>query len=135
MDVLLTLDSGMGYSLGPNFNLTSNPGHTVTPNTATKAELIAGKMVSVSPEGATIIFVTSTGACTNQLLVNIAGITTSTTTSTTSTSSNPYSSTTTSCDTTPTPTHNTWTSSGGCNTHTSQQSSTSCGCCYRTSSR
>lgn len=93
MDVLLTLDSGMGYSLGPNFNLTANPGHTVTPNTATRAELIAGKMVSVSPEGATIIFVTSTGACTNQLLINIAGITTSTTTSTTSTSTTSTSTT------------------------------------------
>ena len=59
MNILLTLDSGMGANLGPNFNLTSNSGHTVTPNTATKSELVAGKMVSVSPDGATSIFVTS----------------------------------------------------------------------------
>lgn len=100
MDILLTLDSGMGANLGPNFNLTSNVGHTVTPNTATRAELIAGKMVSVSPDGATVIFVTSTGACTNTLVVNIAGITTSTTTSTTSTSTT--TSTTTAAPTTTT---------------------------------
>ena len=104
MDVLLTLDSGLGANLGPNFNLTANPGHTVTPNTATRAELIAGKMVSVSPEGATIIFVTSTGVCTNQLLINIAGITTSTTTSTTSTSTTSTSTTSTSTTSTSTST-------------------------------
>lgn len=102
MDVLLTLNSGLGANLGPNFNLTANPGHTVTPNTATRAELIAGKMVSVSPEGATIIFVTSTGVCTNQLLINIAGITTSTTTSTTSTSTTSTSTTSTSTTSTST---------------------------------
>jgi hypothetical protein len=86
MDILLTLDSGMGANLGPNFNLTSNSGHTVTPNTATRAELIAGKMVSISPDGAVNVFVTSTGACTNVLVINIAGITTSTTSTSTSTS-------------------------------------------------
>jgi len=86
MNILLTLDSGLGANLGPNFNLTSNSGHTVTPNTATRAELIAGKPITVSPDGATNIFVTSTGVCTNTLVLNIAGITTSTTTSTTSTS-------------------------------------------------
>jgi hypothetical protein len=86
MNILLTLDSGMGANLGPNFNLTSNSGHTVTPNTATRSELIAGKSITVSPDGATNIFVTSTGDCTNTLVLSIAGITTSTTTSTTSTS-------------------------------------------------
>jgi len=95
MNILLTLDSGMGANLGPNFNLTSNSGHTVTPNTATKSELVAGKMVSVSPDGATNIFVTSTGVCTNTLVLNIAGITTSTTTSTTSTSTTAAPTTTT----------------------------------------
>jgi hypothetical protein len=86
MNILLTLDSGLGANLGPNFNLTSNSGHTVTPNTATRSELIAGKSITVSPDGATNIFVTSTGACTNQLVINIAGITTSTTSTSTSTS-------------------------------------------------
>ena len=86
MDILLTLDSGMGANLGPNFNLTSNSGHTVTPNTATRAELIAGKSISISPDGAVNVFVTSTGACTNVLVINIAGITTSTTSTSTSTS-------------------------------------------------
>jgi hypothetical protein len=86
MNILLTLNSGLGANLGPNFNLTSNSGHTVTPNTATRSELIAGKSITVSPDGATNIFVTSTGDCTNTLVLSIAGITTSTTTSTTSTS-------------------------------------------------
>ena len=95
MNILLTLDSGLGANLGPNFNLTSNSGHTVTPNTATRAELIAGKSITVSPDGATNIFVTSTGVCTNTLVLNIAGITTSTTTSTTSTSTTAAPTTTT----------------------------------------
>jgi len=95
MNILLTLDSGLGANLGPNFNLTSNSGHTVTPNIATRSELIAGKSITVSPDGATNIFVTSTGVCTNTLVLSIAGITTSTTTSTTSTSTTAAPTTTT----------------------------------------
>jgi hypothetical protein len=105
MNILLTLDSGMGANLGPNFNLASNSGHTVTPNTATRAELIAGKSISVLPDGATNIFVTSTGTCTNTLVINIAGITTSTTSTSTSTSTTGApTSTTTSTSTTSTST-------------------------------
>ena len=105
MNILLTLDSGMGANLGPNFNLTSNSGHIVTPNTATRAELIAGKSISISPDGAVNIFVTSTGTCTNTLVLNIAGITTSTTSTSTSTSTTAApTSTTTSTSTTSTST-------------------------------
>ena len=40
MVVTITL-SGLGADLGPNFTLTANVG-VVTPNTATKVELLAG---------------------------------------------------------------------------------------------
>ena len=92
MNVTITLDSGLGADLGPNFNLTANVGGIVTPNTATRVELLAGKLVSVS-DTSDIIFVTSTGVCTNTLVINIAGITTSTTTSTSTTSTTSTSTT------------------------------------------
>ena len=78
MNTTIILNNGLGADLGPNFNLTANVG-TVTPNTATKVELLAGKSVSVS-DSATQITVTSTGTCTNSLVLNITGQTTSTTT-------------------------------------------------------
>lgn len=102
MNVTITLDSGLGADLGPNFNLTT-PGGTVTPSTATRAELLAGKLVSVS-DTSTNIFVTSTGVCTNTLTINIAGITTSTSTTSTSTSTTSTTSTSTSTSTTSTTT-------------------------------
>ena len=78
MNTTIILNNGLGADLGPNFNLTANVG-TVTPNTATKSELLAGKLVSVS-DSATQITVTSTGTCANSLVLNITGQTTSTTT-------------------------------------------------------
>jgi hypothetical protein len=78
VNTTIILNNGLGADLGPNFNLTANVG-TVTPNTATKVELLAGKSVSVS-DSATQITVTSTGTCTNSLVLNITGQTTSTTT-------------------------------------------------------
>jgi hypothetical protein len=78
VNTTIILNSGLGVNLGPNFNLTANVG-TVTPSTATKTELLAGKSVSVS-DSATQITVTSTGTCTNSLVLNITGQTTSTTT-------------------------------------------------------
>jgi hypothetical protein len=79
MNILVTLNSGLGADTGPNFNLTADVG-SVTPNTATKAELLAGKFVDVDPS-ATQITVTSTGICTTSLVLTITGQTTTTTTS------------------------------------------------------
>jgi len=84
-NITLTLGAGMGADLGPNFNLTANVG-SVTPSTATKSELTAGKSVSVD-DAATQVTITSTGTCTNAATQTIpcAGGTTTSTTSTTST--------------------------------------------------
>ena len=83
--ITLTLGAGMGADLGPNFNLTANVG-SVTPSTATKSELTAGKSVSVD-DTATQVTITSTGTCTNAATQTIpcAGGTTTSTTSTTTT--------------------------------------------------
>jgi hypothetical protein len=69
MNVLITLNSGQGADLGPNFNLTANVG-SVTPSTATLTQLLAGKNVSTSAS-ATQVTVTSTGSCTNSLNLTI----------------------------------------------------------------
>jgi hypothetical protein len=106
MDILLTLNSGLGADVGPNFNLTVNDGGTITPNTATRTELLAGKLVTVSA-GSTNIFVTSTGVCTTQLIIPISGITSTTTSTTTlapTTTTTSTSTTTTSTSTTSTTT-------------------------------
>jgi hypothetical protein len=81
--ITLTLGAGLGADLGPNFNLTADVG-VVTPSTATKTELTAGKSVSVD-DLATQVTVTSTGTCTNAITQTIpcAGGTTTTTTTTT----------------------------------------------------
>lgn len=83
--ITLTLGAGLGADLGPNFNLTADVG-SVTPSTATKSELTAGKSVSVD-DLATQVTVTSTGTCTNAITQTIpcaGGTTTSTTTTTAS---------------------------------------------------
>ncbi len=69
MIVVVTLNSGLGADLGPNFTLTANVG-TVSPNTATKAELLAGKSVIID-DTATQVTITSTGTCTNSLTLNV----------------------------------------------------------------
>jgi hypothetical protein len=79
MNILVTLNSGLGADTGPNFNLTADVG-SVTPNTATKVELLAGKFVDVDPS-ATQITVTSVGTCTTSIVLTITGQTTTTTTS------------------------------------------------------
>lgn len=71
MTVRITLDSNIGTDLGP-FNLTADIG-TVTPSTATRAQLISGLDVVVDIE-ATELTVTSTGNCTNTLQMTITGI-------------------------------------------------------------
>jgi hypothetical protein len=81
--VTLTLNNGLGASLGPNFTLTSNYG-SVTPASATRTELLSGKTVQVD-DGATTVSITSLGTCTNSLTLAISGLPSTTTTSTTST--------------------------------------------------
>ena len=84
-NITLTLGSGLGVDLGPNFNLTADVG-SVTPSTATKSELTSGKNVSVD-DLATTVTITSTGTCTNSITQTIpcAGTTTTSTTTTTTT--------------------------------------------------
>ena len=94
--ITLTLGAALGADLGPNFNLTANVG-SVTPSTATKSELIAGKSVSVD-DAATQVTITSTGTCTNaatQTIPCAGGTTTSTTTTTTTTTTAAPTTTTT----------------------------------------
>jgi len=69
MTLTLTLNAGLGTDLGPNFNLTANTG-VVSPNTATKTELLAGKVVTVD-NAAVSVTITSTGVCTNALTLPI----------------------------------------------------------------
>ncbi len=78
MQILLTLNSGLGADTGPNFNLTANVG-SVSPSSATKSELLAGVLVTID-DAATQVTVTSVGTCTTSLNINVTGITTSTTT-------------------------------------------------------
>ena len=80
MVVLVTLNSGQGVNLGPNFTLSANTG-TITPATATLTQLLAGIYVTVD-NAAVSVTITSTGSCTNSLVLNITSITTTTTTTT-----------------------------------------------------
>jgi hypothetical protein len=80
MDILITLNSGLGASLGPNFNITANTG-SVSPSTATLTELLAGKVVSGSTSVGSITL-TSTGVCTNSIILPVPSVPTTTTTTT-----------------------------------------------------
>jgi len=80
INITLTLGAGLGANLGPNFNLTADVG-SVTPSTATKAELLAGKIVDVD-NAASQVTVTSTGTCTNVISQAIPCASTTTTTTT-----------------------------------------------------
>ena len=108
MNVLVTLNAGLGANLGPNFNLTANVG-VVTPNTATLSELLNGKLV-VADDNATQIVVESTGTCTNSIILNIGALTTTTSTSTTTAGSTTTSTTLPPTTTTSTSTTSTSTS-------------------------
>ena len=100
MNILLTLNSGLGADLGPNFNLTADVG-VVSPNTATLSPLLSGKPVSVD-DTATKVTVTSTGTCTNSIDLSISGIPTTSTTTTSTTSTTTTGAPTTSTTTTTT---------------------------------
>lgn len=80
INITLTLGAGLGANLGPNFNLTADVG-SVSPSTATKAELLAGKIVDVD-NAASQVTVISTGACTNAIAQAIPCASTTTTTTT-----------------------------------------------------
>ena len=109
MVVLVTLNSGQGVNLGPNFTLSANTG-TITPATATLTQLLAGIYVTVD-NAAVSVTITSTGSCTNSLVLNITSITTTTTTTTTAP-------TTTTTTTTAAPTTTTTTTSAPTTTTT-----------------
>jgi len=79
MNVTITYTS-LGVDSGVTYNLTANVG-TVAPLTATKTELLAGKLVTVD-DTATTVTITSTGVCTNASTLSITGIPTTTTTTT-----------------------------------------------------
>lgn len=71
LNILVTLNSGQGANLGPNFVLTADFG-SVSPSTATLSELLSGKNVTID-NLATQIIITSTGDCTNSLTLNVLG--------------------------------------------------------------
>lgn len=77
MNIIVRLNPGQGAELGANFTLSSNAG-SVTPSSATLDQLLVGINVTVN-NGATQIYVTSEGVCTNTLTLPIS-TTTSTTT-------------------------------------------------------
>ena len=97
MNIIVTLDAGMGTSLGPNFLIYSDVG-TVTYE-ATLAELLIG-IERTFEDTATIILIESLGDCINvlSLIIDLSCTTTTSTTSeptTTTTSTLPVSTTTT----------------------------------------
>jgi len=103
MIVLVTLNSGQGLNLGPNFTLSVNTG-TINPSNATLTELLSGIYATVD-NSATNVTITSLGSCTNSLILNINSATTTTTTAaptTTTTTAAPTTTTTTAAPTTTT---------------------------------
>jgi hypothetical protein len=69
-NVTITLNSNAGINLGPNFNVTITGG-TISPTTATRSELLGGKIFEISSNAAETITVTSTGDCTNSSTVQV----------------------------------------------------------------
>ena len=69
-EITLTLDSGAGADLGPNFNVTVDLG-TISPTSATKTELLSGKIFEISTDDFVTVTVTSTGNCTNGTSVTV----------------------------------------------------------------
>ena len=69
MNVILTLNDGLGVDLGPDFDLSVNTG-TITPNNSNLTDLLDGIIVNVD-DAATSITITSIGTCTNSLILPI----------------------------------------------------------------
>lgn len=82
MIVFVKIDSSTGSGLGPNFLITSNVGQ-VSPNTATRQELLNGVYLTVN-DASTAITITSQGACTTSKTVNIINLPLTPTTTATS---------------------------------------------------
>jgi hypothetical protein len=71
VEIMVRSESGsIGENLGTNFLISSDVG-AVVPNTATKNELISGKILTVGELASTIILTSSGGTCTNTLSINI----------------------------------------------------------------
>jgi len=102
MIVLVTLNSGQGLNLGPNFTLNVNTG-TINPSNATLTELLSGIYATVD-NSATSVTITSLGSCTNSLILNINSATTTTTTAAPTTTTTTAAPTTTTTTTTAAPT-------------------------------
>lgn len=72
MNILVTLNSGLGVDMGPNYTLTANVG-SVLPSSVTQTQLLAGVTVAVDDNAASIT-VTSLGNCTDSLVLPITGV-------------------------------------------------------------
>jgi hypothetical protein len=71
VEIMVRSESGsIGENLGTNFLISSDVG-AVVPNTATKNELISGKILTVDELASTIILISSGGTCANTLSINI----------------------------------------------------------------
>jgi len=93
MEIIITLNDGLGDALGPTFDITSDVG-TVNPDTATLTQLLSGVTATVD-DATTTVTITSIGNCTNDLDLVIP----TTTTTTTVTGSTPTTTTTTTLST------------------------------------
>jgi len=73
MKINIKLDSNIGANLGPNFTLTADTG-SLDISTATRAELTSINGVTVTPSDTDLstITVTSTGLCTNSVVLTIS---------------------------------------------------------------
>ncbi len=81
MNITVSLNSGLGASLGTNFTLAANTG-TISPTGATKSQLLIGVTCTVD-DTVTGITICSLGVCTNCITIPITYVTTTTTTTTT----------------------------------------------------
>jgi hypothetical protein len=71
MNVKVTLNTGLGVDMGPNYVLTTDIGE-VLPSHVTQTQLLAGVTVSID-DNASFVKVTSLGNCTNSLNITITG--------------------------------------------------------------
>jgi hypothetical protein len=71
IEIMVRSESGsIGENLGANFSISADVG-AVVPDTATKSELISGKILTVDSSASTITITSLNGSCANSLLLNI----------------------------------------------------------------
>jgi len=70
--ITITLEAGAGADLGP-FNMSVSSG-TISPTTATRTELLAGRVFTISSDPAVTVTATSTGTCTNSASVTAGAV-------------------------------------------------------------